>query len=215
MRSSALEHAVTEQMFGTEEQPADAISAVKALSKANAEGQRIYHITPENRNTTLPNIGHDAATMAEIRSALNAGKEVITHTSAVTVPGWSGAGYVILDPETGVGAWKIGGGKDGAILMVLGVSLILVLGVVALIFGSAGSLLFVFAYLEASLATFFQGLAFTLDALGIDASFACTMFFGATAAVIGTLVTTYTPLVVGAIIFDQAYDAITSRLTCI
>lgn len=115
--SSALEHAVPEQMFGTEEQPADAISTVKALQKANAQGQRIYRVTPENMNTTLPWIGHDAATMDEIRAALAVGKEVITHTTAVSVPGWSGAGYAIIDPETGVGAWKIGGGKRGSLLI--------------------------------------------------------------------------------------------------
>jgi hypothetical protein len=112
--SSALEHAVPEQMFGTEEQPADAISTVKALQKANAQGQRIYQVTPENMITTLPNIRHDAATMDEIRAALAVGKEVITHTAAVAVPRWSGAGYAIIDPETGVGAWKIGGGRNGA-----------------------------------------------------------------------------------------------------
>ena len=41
----------------------------------------------------LPNIHHDVDTMNEIRNALNAGKEVITRTDAVSVPGWSGAGY--------------------------------------------------------------------------------------------------------------------------
>jgi hypothetical protein len=44
---------------------------------------------------------------------LAAGLEVITHTDAVSVPGWSGAGYIIFDPETGSGAFKIGGGQNG------------------------------------------------------------------------------------------------------
>jgi hypothetical protein len=88
--------------------------SVKALQKANAQGQRIYHITAENMAAALPNIRHDTDTMAEIRSALAVGKEVVTHTEAVSVPGWSGAGYAIVDPETGVGAWKIGGGRNGA-----------------------------------------------------------------------------------------------------
>ena len=42
------------------------------------------------------------------------GKEVITHTDSISVPGWSGAGYVIYDPEMGSGAWKIGGGMNGS-----------------------------------------------------------------------------------------------------
>jgi len=44
------------------------------------------------------------------------GKEVITHTDAVSVPGWSGAGYIIFDPQTGSGAYKIGGGQNGSYL---------------------------------------------------------------------------------------------------
>jgi len=55
--------------------------------------------------------------MTEIRNALNAGKEVITHTDAVSVPGWSGAGYIITDPQTGAGAYKIAGGGNGGKLI--------------------------------------------------------------------------------------------------
>jgi len=43
--SSALEHAVPEQMFVNAQNPGEAISAVKALQKASQQGQRIYHIT--------------------------------------------------------------------------------------------------------------------------------------------------------------------------
>jgi hypothetical protein len=38
----------------------------------------------------------------------------------VSVPGWSGAGYIILDPETGSGAFKIGGGQNGGLLFIVG-----------------------------------------------------------------------------------------------
>jgi hypothetical protein len=38
---------------------------------------------------------------------------VITHTDNIQVPGWSGAGYIILDQETGVGSYKISGGGNG------------------------------------------------------------------------------------------------------
>ncbi len=50
--SSALEHAIPEQMFVTPENPGEAVSAVKALSKAAAAGQRTYHITPANHDIT-------------------------------------------------------------------------------------------------------------------------------------------------------------------
>ena len=82
-------------------------------AESQCPGQRIYQITPANQSTILPNIHHDTDTMDEIRNALNAGKEVITHTDAVSVPGWSGAGYIITDPMTGDGAYKISGGGNG------------------------------------------------------------------------------------------------------
>ncbi len=113
--ASTLEYTTPEQMFADTNNLSGAISAVKALSKASAAGQRIYQVTQANQTTVLPNIHHDYATMAEIRAALDAGKEVITHTDAVSVPGWSGAGYIILDPNIGDGAYKISGGANGGV----------------------------------------------------------------------------------------------------
>ncbi|RZW12976.1 MAG: hypothetical protein EX260_11720 [Desulfobulbaceae bacterium] len=63
--------------------------------------------------STLPNLNLNPDTEAEIEQALNAGLEVITHTDPVSVPGYSGAGYIIYDPVTGDGAYKIGGGQNG------------------------------------------------------------------------------------------------------
>lgn len=117
--SSALEHIVPEKMFVTTSSPGEAISAVKAITKAAISGQRIYRITSINQTDTLSNINHRTETMDEIRTALAANKEVITHTDAVSIPGWSGAGYIIIDPDTGAGAYKIGGGKNGRAIVAL------------------------------------------------------------------------------------------------
>ncbi|MBT9100305.1 hypothetical protein KFZ76_21660 [Methylovulum psychrotolerans] len=130
--SSALESAVPEQLFTNAQNPGEAISAVKALQKASAAGQRIYHITPANQAATLANIHHDADTMADIRNALNAGKEVITHTDTVSVPGWTGAGYIITDAE-GAGAYKIAGGANGGFLIILGFVFLGIMMLIALI----------------------------------------------------------------------------------
>lgn len=113
MLSSALEHAVPEQMFSTPTQPAQGVSAVKALQIAASEGQRTYHITPGNQAQVLPSLRLDRLAMTEITQALAAGKEVITHTDRITVSGWTGEGYVLLDPVTGAGAYKIAGGING------------------------------------------------------------------------------------------------------
>ncbi len=115
--SSALEHAVPEQMFTTDpNNPAQGVSAVKALQLASQQGQRIYHITPANMATTLPNINIGSEAKSEILSALNMGREVITHTSNISVPGWTGAGYIMFEPDSGQGAFKISGGGNGGFL---------------------------------------------------------------------------------------------------
>ncbi len=111
--SSALEHAVPEQMFSTPTQPAEGVSAVKALQLAGQQGQRIYHITPVNQASILPNLHLDSLAMSEITTALATGKEVIAHTDRISVPGWTGEGYILFDPVTGDGAYKITGGVNG------------------------------------------------------------------------------------------------------
>ncbi|HET6725346.1 MAG TPA: transglutaminase-like domain-containing protein [Gammaproteobacteria bacterium] len=122
--SSMLESSVPEQMLTTPDHPGEAISAAKAMEKAELGGQRIYHITPANMSDTLPSIHHGSLVMQEIRAALAVGDEVITHTADVSVPGWTGAGYIILDPQTGIGAYKIGGGTNGGYLAT-GISVLL------------------------------------------------------------------------------------------
>ncbi len=100
--------------------------------------------------------------------ALNAGKTIITHTDAVSVPGWSGAGYIIFDQETGDGAYKISGGHNGAFLLFLG-ALLLVLGL--FFWGAAiGILLFTYGAIMmfvGFLLLMFSDVPFSLTVLGL------------------------------------------------
>jgi len=114
--ASALEHAIPEQMFVPPGFEGEGVSAVKAIQKAIVQGQRVYHITPENFSQVLPHLNQSALAMGDIRAAASAGREVFVHTDPVEVPGWTGAGYIILDPATGAGAWKITGGANGGSL---------------------------------------------------------------------------------------------------
>ena len=114
--SSLLEHVVPEQMFVRAGEEGEAISAVKALYLANAQQIPVYHITQANAASVIPRLQLNALTISEIETAIAVGKEVITHESPVSVPGWSGAGYIIFDPVTGDGAYKIGGGLNGSFL---------------------------------------------------------------------------------------------------
>ena len=117
-RQSANEHLIPEQLFddpNTNIKDAEAVSAVKALQLAAEAGQKIFTVTKENASVVLPQLNHKALIMEDVRNAVNAGKVVTISQAPISYNGWSGAGYSIVDTETGAGAWLIGGGVDGAL----------------------------------------------------------------------------------------------------
>lgn len=113
-RMSAMEHLVPEQMFSTEENKAQGISAVKALAIASQQGQKIWTINKDNLNLALGriNLGVDAEN--DIRNAVNAGKIATAHEARINFNGWIGEGYILMDPNTGAGAYMISGGGNGS-----------------------------------------------------------------------------------------------------
>ncbi len=111
--AGALEHGVPEQLFSTPQRRAQGVSAAKALQIAAQQGQRIYHITPSNQAQGLASLRLDSLALSEITQALATGKEVITHTDRISVPGFTGEGYILFDPVSGSGAYKITGGNNG------------------------------------------------------------------------------------------------------
>ncbi|MEY8200357.1 MAG: hypothetical protein RPS47_14045, partial [Colwellia sp.] len=115
-RYSAMEHLVPEQMFSTPEAPAQGISAVKAIALAGAAGQKIWTITSENLDLALTEVTLPSDTETEIRNSVNAGMIVTAHEKSINFNGWVGEGYIILDPQTGAGAYKIAGGGNGGFL---------------------------------------------------------------------------------------------------
>jgi len=121
MNSSALEHSVPEQMFSTPENPAEGVSAVKALKIANDQGIPIYTINQSNIDSILPQLQVDYDVKADIVNAVNAGKVVTVSKTNITFNGWTGCGYIIIDPTTGNGAYMISGGMNGALLIFLSI----------------------------------------------------------------------------------------------
>ncbi|WP_347486348.1 transglutaminase domain-containing protein [Vandammella animalimorsus] len=128
--SSAMEHAIPEEFLidstkcsyidssGLMQNPSlqsctEGISAIKILAAAQREGQRIYTIDQKNRETALPALNIAGDVGAEIRSAIAADKEAFFHESRINAHGWSGYGYIIIDPETGSGAYLIEGKGSG------------------------------------------------------------------------------------------------------
>lgn len=112
-RASALEHVVPEEMLSTEESRATAISAVKALAIAASQGQKLWQIDGDNLEQALNDINLSLPIENEIRNSVRMGRVVSTHSTNLNYQGWFGAGYIIMDPETGAAAYKISGGSNG------------------------------------------------------------------------------------------------------
>ena len=130
---SALEHAIPERFFNDPAQcntegsttqtpglPAcpKGVSAVQALGTAAQAGQKIYTITQAvvNNNPGIVSSAlsaHSADTRSAVQNALNAGLEVTIHERPVTISGWTGTGYTMIDPGTGAGGYIIEGGSNG------------------------------------------------------------------------------------------------------
>ena len=130
---SAMEHAIPELFWvdrnkcsylddkGNIKNPslqpcAEAISAVKAIAIAQNQGQKIYTINKDNVTTALPKLSLSGSVGQEIRNTIEAGKEVSFHENAINAHGWSGQGYIIVDPETSAGAYLIEGKGSGGYL---------------------------------------------------------------------------------------------------
>ncbi|MDQ1830489.1 transglutaminase-like domain-containing protein [Massilia scottii] len=131
--ASSAEHSIPEMMFANQNLPRNdsrqpqGVSAIKALGLAASQGQKIYTLTQGNRTlhaSILQSLAIAQDVKHEISDALSAGKEVTVHAADVSVGGWTGSGYVVLDPLTGAGAYKIAGGANGGELLFAGFGLI-------------------------------------------------------------------------------------------
>jgi hypothetical protein len=141
MASSALEHSVPERLFSTAESPAEGVSAVKVLQLANEQGIPIYTVTKTNLSAVLPQLQLDAQVKTDIQNAVNAGKVVTVSKNDINFHGWVGCGYIVTDPNTGAGAYMIGGMSGGWIKILQG----FLHGLAGILTGIAG--LLVFAYM--------------------------------------------------------------------
>ena len=135
-----------ERLFADPAKPADdpsqpqGVSAVKALAIAAAQGQKIYTLNDKNQAyhaSIVASLGTDADTKQEISNALAAGKEVTVHQADISANGWTGMGYIILDPDSGAGAYKISGGANGGFFVALFLAVWVAL--LGLLIGHAGA----------------------------------------------------------------------------
>ena len=91
------------------------LSTVQVLLDANKQSIPIYHVTNDNSETILPRLASiEVDILLDIRAALNAGLEIIIpEREPDKLIGVAGMGYILFDPETGAGSYRISGGLDG------------------------------------------------------------------------------------------------------
>ena len=105
---SALEHGIFEQLYSV-----PSVSTVKILQLANEQGIAIYNINASNVEAILPRLQVSQEVKDAIRNAVAQGREVIIPERNIQYYNWTGVGYIVLDPETGAGAYMISGGLAG------------------------------------------------------------------------------------------------------
>ena len=110
---SMLEDQIPTYYLSSRAYPGEGISATKAIGQALLTGQSVYAVNSSNINTVLPLLSHDSAVLTDIRNGVNAGLEVTVHERPVQLSAWTGAGYMLIDPATGSGAYRISGGYNG------------------------------------------------------------------------------------------------------
>jgi hypothetical protein len=71
----------------------------------------VYQANPYIVNTKLG--AHSASTRDTVQQALDAGYEVTIHEAPITQDGWTGAGLMMIDPNTGAGGYLIEGERIG------------------------------------------------------------------------------------------------------
>lgn len=90
------------------------LSATQVLMDANEQNIKIYTIDNDNASRILPQLQLPEAALSDINSAIKVGYAVITPERVPDkAVGARGAGYIIMDPVTGEGSYRISGGLDG------------------------------------------------------------------------------------------------------
>jgi hypothetical protein len=111
VNGSFLKGSVFDQLLS--KRPSNGISAAQLLIEASAKQIPIYEINSGNLAAILPLLAVDSDVRRDISIAAASGKIVIVPERDLQRQGWSGVGYIILDPDTGAGAYLISGGING------------------------------------------------------------------------------------------------------
>ena len=100
----------------------------------------MYTVNASNASAALAASGAGG----EIKEAIQAGMEVTFHERGINAHGWSGTGYSIVDPETGVGSYLIEGKGNGSYFLGLYLGLAIVSFIMAMIAAPLGIMSLIF-----------------------------------------------------------------------
>lgn len=105
---SALEHIIFAQLFSM-----NAVSMAKVMQLASSNAVPIYAVSSTNVSNIMPLLQIDNSVKQEIQVAVQAGLVVMVPRQNIPYDGWQGTGYLIFDPQTYGGAFRISGGING------------------------------------------------------------------------------------------------------
>lgn len=92
---------------------ASGVSSVHLLSYAAQNNIPVYSIKKSNISSILPKLSLSQETINDIRSAVAAGKTVVTSQKQLQKGTWKGVGYIVQDEKTGAAGYLISGGRAG------------------------------------------------------------------------------------------------------
>jgi len=108
MLGSTLEHSILEQIYQV-----PSVSALKIIQIANDRGVPIYIINSTNVNDVLPKLQVSGEIKSGIINEVTKGKIVTIPEHNIQFNSWKGLGWIIIDPESGAGAYMISGSLAG------------------------------------------------------------------------------------------------------
>ncbi|MFO7534147.1 MAG: DUF6531 domain-containing protein, partial [Kiritimatiellia bacterium] len=114
--NSALEHAVLDQLNGTNK---PSVSTVKLLELASLSGYPIFFANASNFASTVSGqlYGYTTAQVDAFQTAVNAGRVLLLpYSGSLTLNAWTGCGYIEHGPSTNgiyITGMTIGGGMNG------------------------------------------------------------------------------------------------------
>lgn len=96
-----------------------AVSTIKILNGALADGQWLYQVDSANVDAVMADATLSPSVEQAIRDAVARGLRVVVHGEAYTYEDWTGFGWIEIDPVTGVSSWMISGLAQPALGTVL------------------------------------------------------------------------------------------------